>query len=225
MHARTGLCRGCACVKARRSCVNCLPGKLGNCANATSNVPMPSSSTCATTHTNLAPTSTFYTSLSSNIPNITQAIIQPTPSITTASIPNNAPQGSVDSLIQQPSSSATIQPSNVICQPVTATVPRRPLPDQQALNFRWGEHSGEAILDVINSSYEEVIHWKPNLLLVPFGSAGTSFVKEVAHLFQAFADKSSLERVSMKAITLIQTLLLQKPSKKSKTKDHISHLK
>ena len=29
----------------------------------------------------------------------------------------------------------------------------------------------------------------------------------------------------MKAITLIQTLLLQKPSKKSKTKDHISHLK
>ena len=105
------------------------------------------------------------------------------------------------------------------------TVPRRPLPDQQSLNFRWGEHSGEAILDVINSSYEEVIHWKPNLFLVPFGSAGTSFVKEVASLFQAFADKSSLERVSMKAITLIQTLLLQKPSKKSKTKDHISHLK
>ena len=50
-------------------------------------------------------------------------------------------------------------------------------------------------------------------------------MKEVARLFQAFADKSSLERVSMKAITLIQTLLLQKPSKKSKIKDHISHLK
>ena len=221
---RTGLCRGCACVKAGRSCVNCLPGKLGNCANATSNVPMPSSSTCAT-HTILAPTSISYTSLSSDIANITQAIIQPTPSIITASIPNNAPQGSADSLIQQPPSSATIQPSNVICQPVTATVPQRPPPDQQPLNFRWGEHSGEAILDVINYSYEEVIHWKPNLFLVPFGSAGTSFVKEVARLFQAFADKSSLERVSMKAITLIQTLLLQKPSKKSKTKDHISHLK
>ena len=46
-------------------------------------------------------------------------------------------------------------------------------------------------------------------------------MKEVARLFQPFADKSSLERVSMKAITLIQTLLLQKPSKKSKMKDHI----
>ena len=36
---RTDLCRGCACVKAGRSCVNCLPSKLGNCANATSNAP------------------------------------------------------------------------------------------------------------------------------------------------------------------------------------------
>ena len=179
---RTGLCRGCACVKAGRSCVNCLPGKLGNCANATPNVSMPSSST-RTTHTILTPTSISYTSLSSDIANITQAINQPTPSITTAPIPNNAPHGSADSPIQQPPSSATIQPSNIICQPVTATVPRRLLPDQQPLNFHWGEHSGEAILDVINSSYEEVIHWKLNLFLVPFGSAGTSFVKEVARLF------------------------------------------
>jgi hypothetical protein len=70
-----------------------------------------------------------------------------------------------------------------------------------------------------------VIHWKPNLFLVPFGSAGTSFVKEIARLFQAFADGSSLERVSMKAITLVQTLLLQKPSRRSKTKEHVCHLK
>jgi hypothetical protein len=72
---------------------------------------------------------------------------------------------------------------------------------------------------------EEVIHWKPNLFLVPFGSAGTSFGKEIARLFQTFADGSSLERVSMKAITLVQTLLLQKPSRRSKMKEHVCHLK
>ena len=99
------------------------------------------------------------------------------------------------------------------------------VPDQQPLNFIWGEHSGEAIFNDINSGYEEVIHWKPNLFLVPFGSAGSAFVKEVARLFRAFADGSSLDRVCMKAITLIQTLLLQKPSIRSKTKDHICHLK
>ena len=110
------------------------------------------------------------------------------------------------------------------------TAPQWPVPDQdprslEPPNFSWGEHSGQVIYDVINSSYEEVIHWKPNLFLVPFGSAGTSVVKEIARLFQAFADGSSLERVSMKAITLVQTLLLQKPSRRSKTKEHVCHLK
>ena len=47
-------------------------------------------------------------------------------------------------------------------------------------------------------------------------------MKEVVRLFQGFADNSSLER---EAITLIQILLLQKPSKRSKTKDHVCHLK
>lgn len=78
--------------------------------------------------------------------------------------------------------------------------------------------------NIINSSYDEVIHWKPNLFLVPYGSAGTSFVKELTCLFQSFAEGSCLERTSMKAITLFQILMLQKPSKRSKIKEHISHL-
>ncbi len=30
---RTGSCKGCACVKAKRLCMDCLPTKLGNCVN------------------------------------------------------------------------------------------------------------------------------------------------------------------------------------------------
>ena len=92
-------------------------------------------------------------------------------------------------------------------------VPSIQTPEQQPLNFSWGVYSGKDIFDEIN---EEVLHWIPNLFLVPFGSTGTSFVKEVARLFQAFADRSSLERVSMKAITLVQILLLLKPGKEAK---------
>ena len=112
-------------------------------------------------------------------------------------------------------------------EPHSATVspPTPPLPLLQPLNFLWGPISGQDAFDAINSIYEEAIHWKPNLFLVPFGSAGTSFGNEMARLFQAFADGSCLERISMKAITLLQVLLLQKPSKKSKTKDHVNHLK
>ena len=49
--------------------------------------------------------------------------------------------------------------------------------------------------DSINSSYEEVIHWKHNLFLAPFGSAGTAFVKEIARLFQ---DGSSMKAIQPK---------------------------
>ena len=54
---RAGVCRSCACVKAKRPCVNCLPSKQGNCTNistaaipnATSNVLPPSTSTLSRT--------------------------------------------------------------------------------------------------------------------------------------------------------------------------------
>ena len=42
---RTGQCRGCACVKAGKSCSNCLPSRLGNCSNV-------SATTNANTDTN-----------------------------------------------------------------------------------------------------------------------------------------------------------------------------
>ena len=68
------------------------------------------------------------------------------------------------------------------------------------------------------------MHWRSNLVLVPFDSAGNAFVQELTHLLMGFAEGSSLECISMNAITLVQVLMLQKPSKRSKIKDHISHL-
>ena len=49
-------------------------------------------------------------------------------------------------------------------------------------------------------------------------------MSEIARLFQAYADQSSLECIAIKASFVCQILLLQKPSKNSKTKDHCSHL-
>ena len=49
-------------------------------------------------------------------------------------------------------------------------------------------------------------------------------MQELARLQQAFADGSSLECVSMKAVIILQALFLQKPSHSSKTRDHICQL-
>lgn len=206
---RTGSCRGCACIKAGKSCVNWLPSKLGNCANVSPTspgtpcapVPTPVSTPVlfSTNTVLLKSTTTFITSIFTSVSMSESADFPPIPS----TIPSSAQHNS-----------ATQVPGQTHLS----------LPNQQPLNFHWAKHTGQAIFDVVNSCYE-VAHWKPNLFLVPFSSAGTSFVKEVARLLQAFGDGSSLERISIKAISLMQTILLQKPTKQSKTKEHVSHLK
>ena len=192
-------------MKVGRKCVNCLPGKLGKCANNL-NPKISSASTTFTTsnysdNTNSSITANHDSKTPLTLPQSSPVLLQPSKAISTP--------------LQPATEHNTISP----------TAPSKSLTDLWPLSFSWGEHSGKAFYDAINYSYEEVVHWKPNIFLVPFGSAGTSFVKELTRLFQAFADGSSLERICMKAITLIQILLLQKPSKRSKTKDNICHLK
>ena len=59
---------------------------------------------------------------------------------------------------------------------------------------------------------------------MPSGQAGKKFVLELARLFRSFADRSSLERIALKAAMLMPLLLLQKPHPKSKAKDHVACL-
>ena len=106
-----------------------------------------------------------------------------------------------------------------------SSLPDMPYITAHDLAFTWGNFSGSEMLAIINKVYDEIVHWRHNLFLVPTGSAGNSFVQELARLLQAFADGSSLECVSMKAVIILQALVLQKPSRTSKTRDHISHLK
>ena len=67
-----------------------------------------------------------------------------------------------------------------------------------------------------------VVHWKKNLFKIPSGKHGKAFVQEIAKLFQAYADASSLELIARKAAMICPQLILQKPNKTSKLKDHIA---
>ena len=62
------------------------------------------------------------------------------------------------------------------------------------------------------------------LLKIPSGKAGTSFVREISHLFQAYAERSTLEGIPMKAAMILPALLFQKPHSRIRTKDHAKHL-
>jgi hypothetical protein len=93
------------------------------------------------------------------------------------------------------------------------------------LDFTWGILDGQSLFQLLSSIYDEIVHWKRNIFLVPSGSAGKCFVSEVARLLQCYADASNLEIVALKACMVMQVLLLQKPSSKSKAKDHSLCLK
>lgn len=86
--------------------------------------------------------------------------------------------------------------------------------------FTWGNHSAEDISNIMESVYSEVVHWRRNCFTVPHGKAGREFAGELSRLYLAFASASALETIALKAVTVLPILVLQKPHKASKAKEH-----
>ena len=61
-------------------------------------------------------------------------------------------------------------------------------------------------------------------IILPRSSAGRAFVSELARLFCSVGEGSALESIALKAIFVVCALVLQKPSRNSKERDHICHL-
>ena len=96
------------------------------------------------------------------------------------------------------------------------------LPSSQPPDFQWGFYNGEAFCANVAAAYDEVVHC--NIFLLPSGNVGKLFIQEMTRLLNASTNGSTIECVSLKAIFVMQMLLLQKPVRNSKMKDHIDHL-
>ena len=88
----------------------------------------------------------------------------------------------------------------------------------------WGNLKGNDISAQIRNAYDKIVAWKKNLFKLPGGKCGKSFVSEVAHLIDLWVDKSTSESVALTAVHVFIPLMLQKPSKKSKNRDHVRYL-
>ena len=60
--------------------------------------------------------------------------------------------------------------------------------------------------------------------MLPTGAAGKKYISETTRLINAWLNDSPLKYLAFKAIHIMPNLLLQKPSKTSKSKDHTSAL-
>ena len=129
-------------------------------------------------------------------------------------------------VILEPSSS---QEESTSVSPQAPGLPSDPLelPVYQQVaspHFHWGPVDSTAFNLLLGSAYQEVVHCRKNSFNMPHGSASKQFVAELARLFRAVGEGSSLESIALKGVFVACVLLLHKPSRTSKPKDHATHL-
>ena len=225
-----GHCRGCVCVRSNRPCTNCLPRHHGWCENLGDDSPngitdgaqLEPPEPPVIHQSELPPAEYDSEHTESEQRNGTVRCVREGTNgrdgidVGDGSMPNNR-SSDVEFANDQTSQSA-----NMLSADHTDPwlLPCSPCPD-----FQWESSDGKVFCASITSAYDEAIHWKRNIFLLPSGNAGKSFIQEMTRLFNAFADGSTMKSVALKASFVMQMLLLQKPIKRSKAKDHISHLK
>lgn len=90
--------------------------------------------------------------------------------------------------------------------------------------IKWGKQSdGSSIVissSTIIDAYNEIVTWRKNVFLVPYGKIGRDFIDQVTLHINEWNSGSENQHVSLKAAFVLIAVSLQKPSPKSKTKDH-----
>ena len=90
-----------------------------------------------------------------------------------------------------------------------------------ANRIKWGRCEGEDnILLQVRAAYQEIISWKKNIFLLPRGKAASDFIKEMTRLINLFVFKTKWEWLALPLLHIFMPIMLQKPSRKSKAKDH-----
>ena len=80
--------------------------------------------------------------------------------------------------------------------------------------------SPEIFTTNINKVYEEMVTWRKNHFILPTGKAGKAFIALITEWLGNFNNGNTFQGIAMKVVMVLPNLLLQKPSAKSKAKDH-----
>ena len=88
----------------------------------------------------------------------------------------------------------------------------------------WGQDpEGRPItvnVSTIDDAYDEIVKWRKNTFLVPYGKIGREFIDKFTEHINDWNNGSPLQHIALKAAIVLLAVGLQKPSQKSKAKDH-----
>ena len=90
--------------------------------------------------------------------------------------------------------------------------------------FFWGNTPGNQAIEELKECYEKIVFWRKNLFMLPKGSSGKDYIKEVTRLVNEWLVESPIRKCAMYALHVMPALLFQKPSKFSRSKDHVAAL-
>ena len=135
---RTGLCRGCVCVKVGRKCINCLPSKRGSCANTS--VPQPPPPTPPVTVQKRCRNDTDLTVLTSNSPFPSTCCVPSIPMASNSAVTNA--QGTPITYTVQLGASNSCPPSleKDSCVPTVSASPSTSMPDIPAYHKNYSKN-------------------------------------------------------------------------------------
>jgi hypothetical protein len=95
----------------------------------------------------------------------------------------------------------------------------------RANNIKWGCIEGEDnIIHAVQEAYDEIVKWRKNMFMVPRGKSGSDLIKELTRLIYLFVDKTKWERVALSLVHIFLPVMLQKPNRNSKARDHAKYL-
>ena len=84
----------------------------------------------------------------------------------------------------------------------------------------WGGIPYRTFVAKTTEIYNEIVHYRRNLFKVPSGKAGKEYIMELTYWLHQFNASTKLNGIALKVFIILPSLLLQKPSARSKAKDH-----
>lgn len=89
-----------------------------------------------------------------------------------------------------------------------------------SLNTNWGGMSGKYFSTQVNEVYDEITEWRKMSSSYLQGNMERLFTSELTSWLSKFNSDSPYQCIALKAFMILPSILLQKPPKKSKAKEH-----
>ena len=104
---------------------------------------------------------------------------------------------------------------------IPEVVPNLPnYPESTKSRFSYHDIPGETFASLVNDLYNEIAAWKKNLFKLPTRNAAKAFTKELSLWLERFNRKTEHHSIALKVYIILPALMLQKPSKTSKSQEH-----